>query len=88
MSNCMCQSCGMPMSKSEEFGTNADGSQNNEYCIYCYKDGAFEGGDCTMEEMIDICVPMVSKGNPYSDEVTAKQAMGQLFPTLKRWKKD
>ena len=34
-----CQSCGMPLSE-EVLGTNADGSKNEEYCIYCYKDGA------------------------------------------------
>ena len=31
-----CQSCGMPLSP-EVLGTNADGSKNEEYCIYCYK---------------------------------------------------
>ena len=34
-----CQSCGMPLTP-EILGTNADGSKNEEYCIYCYKDGA------------------------------------------------
>ena len=37
-----CQSCGMPLTP-EILGTNADGSKNEEYCIYCYKDGAFTG---------------------------------------------
>ncbi|MDR1096440.1 MAG: zinc ribbon domain-containing protein, partial [Spirochaetaceae bacterium] len=36
-----CQSCGMPLSKDEDFGTNTDGSKNNDYCAYCYKDGKF-----------------------------------------------
>ena len=35
-----CQSCGMPLTP-EILGTNADGSKNEEYCINCYKDGAF-----------------------------------------------
>ena len=35
-----CQSCGMPLSP-EVLGTNADGSKNEEYCMYCYKDGKF-----------------------------------------------
>lgn len=34
-----CQSCGMPLQKNEELGTNHDGSKNEEYCCYCYKDG-------------------------------------------------
>ena len=35
-----CQSCGMPLSD-EVFGTEANGAKNEEYCIYCYKDGGF-----------------------------------------------
>jgi hypothetical protein len=31
-----CQSCGMPLSKGEDFGTNAGGSKNDDYCVYCY----------------------------------------------------
>ena len=35
-----CQSCGMPLTE-EILGTNADGTKNEDYCIYCYKDGKF-----------------------------------------------
>lgn len=34
-----CQSCGMPLN-SENLGTNADGSKNEDYCMYCYKEAA------------------------------------------------
>ncbi|MFQ7087973.1 MAG: zinc ribbon domain-containing protein, partial [Bacteroides sp.] len=44
-----CQSCGMPLQKNEELGTNHDGSKNEEYFCYCYKDGAFTM-DCTMDQ--------------------------------------
>lgn len=47
----ICQSCGMPMKDESIYGTNADGSKNSDYCIYCYKDGKFLQ-DCTMDEMI------------------------------------
>ena len=46
-----CQSCGMPLTD-EVLGTNADGSKNEDYCTYCYKDGKFlqdwrhEGKSC------------------------------------------
>ena len=33
---------------------NADGSPNEDYCIYCCKDGRF-AQDVTMEQMIDPC---------------------------------
>lgn len=34
-----CQSCGMPLTKNEECGTNADGNINFNCCKYCYADG-------------------------------------------------
>ncbi len=39
----ICQSCGMPMQE-EQYGTNQDGSRNEKYCCYCYKDGGFAPG--------------------------------------------
>ena len=35
-----CQSCGMPLNE-HVLGTNSDGSKNEDYCMYCYKDGKF-----------------------------------------------
>ncbi len=46
-----CQSCTMPMHKPEDFGTNTDGSKNDEYCHYCYQNGKFVEPDITMEQM-------------------------------------
>jgi hypothetical protein len=76
----------MPMENLDLLGTNADGSTNEDYCHYCYKDGAFTTNE-TMEEMIETCLPFVSKGDPWPDEETARKAMQQVFPKLKRWKK-
>ena len=56
-----CQSCGMPLTN-EVLGTNADGSKNEEYCMYCYKDGKFLQ-DCTMDEMIEHCAQFVDEVN-------------------------
>ena len=56
-----CQSCGMPLTD-EILGTNADGSKNEDYCIYCYKDGKFLQ-DCTMDEMIAFCAQFVDEVN-------------------------
>lgn len=82
----LCQSCAMPMVKDEEFGTNADGSKNTDYCVYCFKDGKFTC-ETTMEEMIDFCVPLTSNGDPYNSPEEAREAMLALFPQLKRWRK-
>ncbi len=30
-----CQSCGMPLTRKENCGTNADGTVNYDYCQYC-----------------------------------------------------
>lgn len=81
-----CQSCSMPLENSEQYGTNSDGSKNQDYCHYCFEQGAFSKEE-TMEEMIESCLPFVSKGNPWPDEETARKAMLMHFPDLKRWKK-
>lgn len=82
-----CQSCGMPLTE-EIYGTNADGSKNHEYCIYCYKDGAFTG-DFTMEQMAEFCSMCVEEYNKNTGKnLTAceyKQELLKYFPTLKRW---
>lgn len=80
-----CQSCGMPMDESY-YGSNKDGSKNQEYCSYCYKDGAFSA-DITMEEMIEGCIAPMVEHNKDMTEEQAKKMMQEFFPTLKRWKK-
>ncbi|MBD5084029.1 MAG: WYL domain-containing protein [Clostridiales bacterium] len=81
-----CQSCGMPLTPGVELGTEADGSQNPDYCGYCYKGGQF-AGEMTMEEMIDFCTPMMVQSNPGMTAEQAKAQMHQFFPMLKRWRK-
>lgn len=81
-----CQSCGMPLTKPEDYGTNKDNSRNREYCCHCYGNGAFFKEE-TMEEMIESCIPFVLNGQPYHSAEQARTAMQALFPTLKRWKK-
>jgi hypothetical protein len=80
-----CQSCGMPLEKDGDFGTNADGSKNNDYCAYCYMDGKF-GRDVTMEGMIEVCLPFMVEANKGMTEETARKSMREWFPALKRWK--
>lgn len=81
-----CQSCGMPMGDTDElYGTEADGSKSMDYCFYCYANGAFTSV-CTMEEMIECCIPPVLEANFQWKEEDARSMMQQWFPTLKRWK--
>ena len=83
-----CQSCGMPLTQ-EILGTNADGSKNEDYCMYCYKDGKFTQ-DYTMEEMIEFCSQFVDEVNKNMPKPMTKDEykgmMRQFFPMLKRWK--
>lgn len=81
----ICQSCGMPMTEEEHFGKNADGTKNEEYCCYCLRDG--ELGECTLEQMLDICAPIeVEQGRAKTLE-EARERYGKYLLTLGRWKK-
>jgi len=81
-----CQSCAMPMTKPEDFGTEADGSTSRDYCGYCYKKGVFETAD-TMEQVIEDCIPFCMEAGVYKDVETARADMLSFFPKLKRWAK-
>jgi len=80
-----CQSCAMPLTKPEEFGTEAGGVPSEDYCVYCRKDGKFEMPDCTMEQMIDFCAPYCVEQGVYPDADAARAAMLGFFPQMKRW---
>lgn len=81
----------MPMASAEQFGTNQDGSTNQDYCMYCYKEGEFTQ-QVSMDEMIEHCAQFVEEFNKDAEvKVTKEQAiayMKEAFPSLKRWKKD
>jgi hypothetical protein len=75
----------MPLNQPELFGTEADGKKSQDYCRYCYKDGAFTQPDATLEIMLDISAKVWAEKDP---TVTVEQAKAQLkkkFPYLKRW---
>ena len=79
----------MPLTD-DVLGTNADGSKNEDYCMYCYKDGKFLQ-DCTMDQMIEHCAQFVDEVNKMMPEPMTheqyKDMMRGYFPMLKRWRK-
>jgi len=75
-----CQSCGMPITV-EEMGREKNGTPNEHYCKWCWDNGDFLR-DCTMEEMIEWCLPYMPFGDPESN----REFLGKLLPTLDRWK--
>ena len=76
----ICQCCGMPL-EDEIMSKEKDGSINEEYCKWCYKDGNFTYND--MESLISFCE------NTMSNETFSKQQvrdyMSNLLPKLKHW---
>lgn len=80
-----CQSCSMPLDNNEMRGTEKDGSKSNEYCVYCYKDGAFTTPDITLGQMETIVKTQMEKRNIPENIVT--MAVNSL-PHLKRWTKE
>lgn len=82
----ICQSCGMPMQE-EQYGTNADGSRNDEYCCYCYQNGSFVGNS-TMEEMAKFCARFEVEGGRAKTLEEAEKMLLEYFPTLERRKQE
>ena len=86
MSEAYCQSCGMPLGEGGEMrGSEADGSPSRDYCKYCYEKGRFLA-DCTMEEMVEHCLPHMPLGR--TDPEACRAYMRSLLPTLGRWKEN
>lgn len=82
-----CQSCAMPLTNDDLFGTNADGTKNDDYCMYCFKDGEFTS-DMSMDEMMKFCTDKMIEVHPEIDKVKASAMMKEIFPKLKRWAND
>ena len=73
--------------KAKVYAINADGTKNEDYCIYCFKDGEFTS-DMTMDEMMNFCIEKMVEVHPDIDEAQASAMMSEVFPKLKRWAND
>lgn len=80
-----CQSCGMPMSSSEMFGTKNDGTETDEFCVYCYQNGQFTTPNITIQEMIDKCISIITQQNIMPED-QARDLVTKTIPNLNRWK--
>jgi len=83
----ICQSCSMPMTVAEHFGTNSNGSPNTDYCCFCFQNGNFTH-NLNMEETIENSVSFyvseqIDGRTMTKDEFALKKHI--QFPTLKRW---
>lgn len=80
--NNFCQSCSMPLDEPELRGSEKDGSPSEEYCKYCYTNGAFTNPGLTLEEMINRLTKLMEHKRLPPDILEA--AVNRL-PHLKRW---
>jgi hypothetical protein len=72
------------MRKEADHGTNADGSRNTDYCLFCFKDGKFTDEGITMEQKIEKMVSFARGMNIPEDN--AREMAKNILPGLKRWK--
>ena len=80
-----CQSCGMPWDR-KDLGTEKNRGKSQEYCVYCYQNGAF--AECIMEEMADACVGF-AKGKRLRKPAWADQGRDDaVVPHLKTLEKE
>ncbi len=80
-----CQSCGMPFTRLEDFGTTAEGFRQNDYCHYCFEDGKFLQPESTLAEMIEQVIPHTVEATGMT-EAAARSLTEQTLPQLKRWR--
>jgi hypothetical protein len=81
-----CQSCGMPMQKDEDFGTEVDGAKSEKYCTYCYQGGEFTNPEATMAEMIELSAKGWSESDPNMTYEQACEETKKIIPNLERWR--
>ncbi|MBZ5728793.1 MAG: zinc ribbon domain-containing protein [Acidobacteriia bacterium] len=79
-----CQSCGMPLSKDEKGGTEADGRKSAEYCSHCYVRGAFTEPDITAQQMVE---KVRGKMKEMHFPGFLANSFTRNIPSLKRWQK-
>ena len=78
----ICQCCGMPLEDST-LSREPDGSLNEEYCKWCYADGAFKYS--SKEELINLCVTHMASEQWPTEQVRAH--MEAVVPQLSHWKR-
>jgi len=79
----LCQSCSMPIEIDHVKGSEIDGSKSNEYCMYCYENGAFKEPNMTLGQMISVVETQMEKMNLPMKLIDASI---NKIPKLSRWK--
>jgi hypothetical protein len=77
----------MALEHPEDFGTDTAGYRVNQYCRFCYRDGAFSDPDLSMGEMIDRGAAILAERGIMT-EPRARAFLGAVVPRLGRWRED
>lgn len=88
-----CQSCGMPLKMERDgkviegmYGTNADGSENREWCKFCFASGAFTAPQMTVDQMVQRSVDFMTRNLGFPEDAARAQSHA-VIPNLRRWSK-
>ena len=73
----------MPIDSPELKGTERDGTKSNEYCKYCYQNGAFTDANITMDGMKKLVKEKMEER--HIDNNIIELSMNTI-PNLKRWR--
>lgn len=79
----VCQCCGMPLNEDGLISRETDGSYNEDYCKWCYTDGAFAYK--SKDSLLDYLVSHMPNPDNLSDEDRRNQFDAYLTQ-LKHWK--
>jgi hypothetical protein len=82
----ICQSCGRPLERPSDHGTNADHTPSAEYCSICYRQGAFTQPDIGMEQMVEKTANVLAIQLGIAQH-RARDMVALYMPKLARWKK-
>ena len=76
----ICQCCGMPL-EDDSISREPDGSLNEEYCKWCYADGAFVYS--SMDKLLDFLSEQMSNENFPPEQ--AREYFSRELPKLRHW---
>ena len=80
-----CQSCGLPLYQPADFGTGDAGVRVNDYCIFCFRDGAFTEPGLSKKMMVERCIEILVRRHVMA-ESDARSHVRQSMSRLKRWR--
>ena len=78
----ICQCCGMPLEDCN-ISKETDGLFNEEYCKWCYTDGAYTYDN--MDDLIEFCAAHMANESCSSEQIRAY--MKEMLPKLNYWKR-